>query len=258
MYLPLAGLVVLAVMGAYLLLAKAGRRVMIPSGVVALSLVVFALAATTARRNHDYASGIVLLQTAVDRWPHGRARFNLATVLKERGRHDEAMAQLRIAVTDNPHAQYVLGSELYDRGQFDDAIAELRAFIDRVGSNPAWTYGNVAARNLVALSLAQQGKFGKAIEEFHVALVIDPHNPELHGNLGFLLLQQKNFAGARQQYEEYLTTRAGSAFVLTSLGVALQELGRRDEAKERFRQALVVDPNDAEARRRLDQASRPQ
>jgi Flp pilus assembly protein TadD len=160
-------------------------------------------------------------------------------------------------VTDNPDAQYVLGSELYDRGQFDDAIAELHAFIARVGNDPASTYRTVAARNLVALSLAQQGKLAEAVEEFHVALRMDPRNPDLHGNLGFLLLQQNNFAGARQQYEEYLTVRAGNAFVLTSLGVALQKLGRIDDAKERFRQALVIDPNDVEARRRLDGASRP-
>jgi hypothetical protein len=115
MYLPLAGLVVLAVIGVYQLLAQAGRRAVVPSALVTLHLVVIALAFATARRNHDYASGVSLLQTAVDRWPHGRARFNLATVLKEEGRSDEAMAQLRAAVTDNPQAQYVLGSELYDR-----------------------------------------------------------------------------------------------------------------------------------------------
>jgi Flp pilus assembly protein TadD len=258
MYLPLAGLVVLAVIGAYELLAKAGRRVMIPSAIVALSLVVFALAGATARRNHDYASGVALLQTAVDRWPHGRARFNLATVLKEQGRNDEGMAQLRAAVTDNPDAQYVLGSELYDRGQFDDAIAELHAFIGRVGPNPASTYRTVAARNLVALSLAHQGKLAEAVEEFHLALQMDPRNPDLHGNLGFLLLQQNNFAGARQQYEDYLSVRVGTPFVLTSLGVALQKLGRVDDAKERFRQALAIDPNDVNARSRLAQASRPQ
>jgi len=258
MYLPLAGLVALAVIGGYQLLAKAGRRALVPCAIGALSLVVFALAGATARRNHDYASGVALLQTAVDRWPHGRARFNLATVLKGHGRNDEAMSQLRAAVTDNPDAQYVLGSELYDRGQFDEAIAELQAFIGRIGPNPASMYPTVAARNLVALSLAQQGKVAEAVEEFHVALRMDPRNPDLHGNLGFLLLRQNNFAGARQQYEEYLTERGGSAFVLTSLGVALQKLGRIDEAKERFRQALVIDPNDVEARRRLDGASRPQ
>jgi len=79
----------------------------------------------------------------------------------------------------------------------------------------------------------------------------------LHGNLAFILLQQNNFEGARQHDEEYLKGHAGSAFALTNLGMALQELGRLDEAKERFRQALAIDLNYLEARIRLDRASRP-
>lgn len=257
MYLPLAGVVVLAVMGACLLLEKVGRRARVPIAIVALSLVVVALGYATAQRNHDYASGVSLLQTSVDRWPHGRAHFNLAVVLKEQGRVDEAMAHLRAAVTDNPQAQFALGSELYDRGQFDHAIKELRGVIGRIGRSPASTNQSVLARNLIALSLAQQRKLAQAVEEFQVALQVDPGNPGLHGNLAFILLQQNNFEGARQHYEEYLTGHAGSAFVLTNLGIALQELGHIDEAKERFRQALVIDPNHVEARSRLDRASPP-
>jgi Flp pilus assembly protein TadD len=45
--------------------------------------------------------------------------------------------------------------------------------------------------------------------------------------------------------------------VLTNLGMALLELGRRDEAQERFRQALAIDPNYVDARSRLDAAGRP-
>jgi Tfp pilus assembly protein PilF len=265
MYLPLAGVVVLAVIGAYLASEKLwervgkaiGPRARVLGAIAATSLVVVALASATAQRNRDYASSVTLLQTTVDRWPHGRAHFNLAAVLKEQGKVDEAIAHLRAAVPDNPQAQYVLGSELYDRGQFDDAIKELRGFIDRIGRYPGSTYQSVVARNLLGLSLAQQRKLPQAVDEFQAALRMDRGNAGLHGNLAFILLQQNDFEGARQHYEAYLTGRAGSAFVLTNLGMALQELGRIDEAKERFRQALVVDPSYTEARIRLDRASRP-
>jgi protein O-mannosyl-transferase len=264
MYLPLAGVVVLAVIGAYLGLEKIWEKVgekvaprdKVLGAVAVLSLVVISLAYATMRRNHDYASSVALLQTTVDRWPHGRAHFNLAAVLKEQGKIDEAIAHLRVAVTDDPQAQYVLGSELYDRGQFDEAIKELRGFIDRIGRNPASTYESVVARNLLALSLAQQRKLPQAVDEFQIALQLDPGNAGLHGNLAFILLQQNDFEGARQHYEEYLKSHAGSAFVLTNLGMALQELGRIEEAKERFRQALAVDPNSVEARLGLDRAGR--
>ena len=253
MYLPLAAIVVLVVSAAYQLVEKRRRGAAIPAAIVSLSVVVVALAYTTVQRNHDYASAVSLLQTSVDRWPHGRARFNLAAVLKQQGKADEAIAQLRAAVADNPRAQYVLGSDLYDRGQFDDAINELRAFITRVAGNAASRYDTIAARNLIGLCLAQQRKLTEAVEEFQLALQLDPENAGLHGNLAFILLQDKNFEGARQHYEDYVRGHGGNAFVLTNLGVALQELGQFDQARERFRQALAIDRNYAEARSRLEQ-----
>ena len=108
------------------------------------------------------------------------------------------------------------------------------------------------AANLIALSLARQGNLPQAVGEFQAALQLDPDNPALHGNLALILQQQKNFEGARQHYEAYLARQKGSAFVLTNLGMVLQELGRVDEAEARFRQALALDPNDIDARRRLD------
>ena len=132
---------------------------------------------------------------------------------------------------DNPQAQYVLGSDLYDSGRFDDAIRELQGFIERISGYPGSTYQSVVARNLLALSLAQQGKRSQAVDEFRAALRMDPGNAGLHGNLAFILLQQNDFEGARQHYETYLTGQAGSPFVLTNLGIALQELGRSAEAK---------------------------
>jgi Flp pilus assembly protein TadD len=261
MYLPLAGVVVLAVIGGYLALERVADRVAsrarVLGAVAALSLVIVSLAWATMLRNRDYTSSVSLLQTSVDRWPHGRAHFNLAAVLKEQGKADEAIAHLRAGVIDDPQAQYVLGSELYDRGQFDEAIRELRGFIDRISRNPASTYESVVARNLLALSLAQQGKLPQAVDEFRIALQMDPANAGLHGNLAFILLQQNDFEGVRQHYEAYLTGQVGNAFVLTNLGIALQALGRVDEAKDRFRQALAIDPNYVEARTGLDRASRP-
>ena len=258
MYLPLAGAVVLAVIAAYRLLERIEPRAAHRVAFVTTVLVVGAFAYATVRRNHEYAVPVQSMQGSVDRWPHGRARFNLAAVLKAQGRVDDAIAQLRTAVNDNPRAQYVLGSELYDRGQFDDAIKGLRGFIDRFGQsrNAAATYEIIAARNLIALSLAQQRRLPEAVEEFQAALQLDPENAGLHGNLAFVLMQQHDFEGARSHYEAHLKNGKAMAFALTNLGIALQELGRLDDAT-RFRQAFAIDPNYREARSRLDRATHP-
>lgn len=240
MYLPLAALVVFGVMA----LRPLRRRVFY--GLVAL--IAIALAVGTIKRNNDYASGVALLQTSVDRWPQGRARFNLAVVLKAEGRFHEAEAQLRAAVVDNPQAQYVLASGLYARGEFVAAFNELRAFLAR---NPPNQTDVSKARNLLALCLAEQGRRAAAIDELQRALTMDPNNPDLHGNLAVISLQERRFESARRHYEAYLSLRPATTFVLTGLGTALRELGRRDEARARFREALALDPNDAEARAKL-------
>lgn len=248
MYLPLIGLVVVSVIGAFLLPGKIPRTLRKPLGAAAAALLVVALAAGTVRRNREYSTNVSLLQTTVDRWPQARARFNLAVALKNEGRHDEAIAQLRMAVADNPEAQYVLGSELYDRGQFAEAEQELRGFLARKGTSK---YNTMAGRNLLGLTLAQQGRLPQAVEEFQRALEMDPASPDLHGNLAFILLQQKNFELARQHFEDSLKARPANPFVLTSLGMALEGLGQPEQAANRYREALAINPNDTGARNRL-------
>jgi len=251
MYLPLAALVVLTVIAADRLCAVAGRR-RVAVAVTAAVVIVVALALATARRNHEYAFATSLLQTSVDRRPHGRAHLVLAGALLDEGRNNEAMAHMRAAIPDYPRALLVLGSALYNRGQFDDAITELRAFIARVDGRPEWVPLSVTARTLTALSRVRQGKLPQAVEEFQSALQLDAEDPEVHANLALVLLLQSDFEGARQHYEKFLERRQGSAVVLTNLGVALQKLGHPDEAKARFRQALTIDPNYRDARRGLD------
>ncbi len=239
MYLPLAGLVVAAVLGVYRWTRTSHIAPYLLAGLVA------ALAFGTAQRNRDYASKAALLQTSVDRWPHGRAHYNLALAMKAQGRVDETIAHLRSAVAEIPQAQFALGSELYARREFDAAITALQTYVSLPDLNPADV---VNARNLLALSFAQQGQLPRAVDALQQALQQDPGNPELHGNLGFVLLQQRNFAEARQHYEASLAARPGNAFVLGHLGVALAALGDRAGARARFREALALDPTETSAR----------
>jgi Flp pilus assembly protein TadD len=250
MYLPLAGIIVAAVASAYWFAAKTQIPRLRSIAAVATSVIVVWLGVVTVQRNREYASSSVVLETSVARWPHGRARFNLAHVLRTEGRRAEAITQLRAAVPDNPQAQYALASDLYDRGEFAEAIQHARSFTLRKGVSAPDV---VTARNLVALALAQQGHLDSAVAELQAALSNDPENPDLHGNLAFLLLQQRKFERAREHYEAYLARRQGNAVVLTGLGNALGGLGRSSDAMKAYREALAFDPRYTEARARLEQ-----
>ncbi len=212
MYLPLATLVV-----AVVLAAGAGigwlfrhtsphargllaRRV---GGAIAV-IVVAALAARTVERNRDYASGLTLWQSVVNTKPQGRARFAFANELIEAGRHDDAMAQLRLAVADFPDANAGLGTELLIQGKLDEGIQVLQAFVD---AHP--TLANRApARALLAkahLALAQKAlaehDAGRAALEARQSIAFETANAEAHNVLGAALAATGDLAGGIAEFK---------------------------------------------------------
>jgi tetratricopeptide (TPR) repeat protein/capsular polysaccharide biosynthesis protein len=66
---------------------------------------------------------------------------------------------------------------------------------------------------------------------------------ELHYNLGHVLHQQGNLAGAAASYRQSLALKPDYASAHHSLGVALDEQGQHWEAVERYQQAIALQPN---------------
>ena len=197
MYLPLAALIVLAVMAAYRIgclacgaspvgLARAGLRAGSPSrlrdgvpwpapqALTAVAvLVCLLLAAGTIARNREYASALSIARTIVDRWPSGRGRFLLGTELLTAGQREAGMAQLRLSAGDYPGARYALGTEYLSEGRMDAAIGELDTFI---GALPR--HANVApARDMLGRAFAAQGRFDLATDQLERLLRDYPGYP---------------------------------------------------------------------------------
>lgn len=129
MYLPMMGIAVLAVLGAIALWRRYTGTKHDRAGVVVAACACGVFALLTSQRNAEYASPLTMWQTVVDRWPHGRARYNLSLALKDAGRDEESLAMLRASTADYPDARSILGFRLLDRGKVDEGIAELRAFL---------------------------------------------------------------------------------------------------------------------------------
>src|SRR5215472_4657957 len=107
MYLPLAGLIGLGVVGGYALWRRAWRglpeRLQVGSLLVLLAVGVTALGARTVARNEEYRSEVSIWQTVVERWPiNPRAYHTLGISLADAGRTSEAIAQYEAALRLKP------------------------------------------------------------------------------------------------------------------------------------------------------------
>jgi len=204
MYLPLAALAVLVVVLAARAVDRRRSTTAWRAAAAAVAVAVAALAIRTVDRNRDYASPLALWQSVVDRRPHGRARMGLANQLMEAGRHDDAIAQFRLAVADNPDARAGLGTELLVQGQLEEGISVLEAFVRAGPSLPNRAPARVLlaqGHRAIAERALSQRNAALAEEEARKSVELDGTNADAHNILGAALASQGNLAAAIPEFQ---------------------------------------------------------
>jgi protein O-mannosyl-transferase len=259
MYLPLAGLVILAITSGHVLMNRQwpdthrGKSGRFPQ---AAELIVVALcvtlAARTLHRNAEYVSSVALWRTALESWPSAVAHRNLATALKIAGQPEEAVDHLRQTIGDHPEARYILGVELFELSRFDEAIRELEQFIR---SSPR-DANIMTARQLVGRAFAARGMPAEAAEQFGRILEVEPTNASAQIGIADALLTQERYQEAVPAYRRYLAGQPDAVGALTNLGIALIATNDIDGALEVFRRAVELEPQNAAARENLANALR--
>jgi tetratricopeptide (TPR) repeat protein len=196
MYLPLAALVVLAVVGGTrvwgLLAPRLSASARDPQ--LAATAAVFVLAASTAalgaetvRRNREYESELLLAQLTVDRYPTPVGHHVLGEALLAAGRRDAGIAHLRQALPGAPRAHLPLGVELFKEGKLEEAIAELQAFIKE---QPNLLHV-IRAHEYLGRTFARQERWPEAIAQFEQILRLSPGNPAAELLLGEVSFSQQ-------------------------------------------------------------------
>jgi Flp pilus assembly protein TadD len=159
----------------------------------------------TIQRNAEYQSAVDIWQTVVERRPHGRAHANLAVALRDAGRVDDAIAQLRLAAPDNPEAKHALGSALLERGDPAEAVAHLDEFVRTRPGDPeiesARTELAQARRQLIVIRLKEE-RFKEAEAEARSLVSSDPDDAEAHNLLGVSLASQDRLDEAAREFAE--------------------------------------------------------
>ena len=246
MYLALAPVVVLAVLGIYQSIGRAALPMCL--------VVAAALGLATFRRNEAYRSDEAIWRDTVEKLPgNDRARSNLGNALDDEGRTAEAMAQYQEVLRlkpdlAEPHSN--LGNLLMKiPGRVDEAVAQ---YDEAVRLKPDY---EPAHKNL-ANALDSLGRTADAAAQSEAALRLRPGDAQAHSNLGSELA---NLPGrlddAIAHCEMAIRLNPELAEAHSNLGNALTKVpGRLNEAIAECSEAVRLSPLDAKAHNNLGNA----
>ena len=248
MYVPLAAIVPLLIVGGYVVLQQAWRYVLRrvgresigrgPIAVFSVATIVLAIGFgyLSSHRLVAYRDELSLWQDAVVHQPHDpMVRVNLGTLLAEAGQLPEAILHLEEAVRldpDSHRAHYNLARALEDSARPQDAIEHYRATLRLQPDDPASHY------NLARL-LEKEGHTRQAMEHYRQAIAAQPDFATAHTNLGILLLSAGRTEEAITHFEAALREEQ-VLFNYTNLVVAYSLANRVDEAIPLAEKALEL------------------
>lgn len=135
----------------------------------------------------------------------------------------------------SPNTHNNLGDVYGRRGDHVLAAQEFQTAI-RIKPNYADAHHNLgnAYRSL--------GRIDDAIAQYQQALVYNPTLWQSHQNIAALLYEKKDLTGALEQIKAATVASPNNAALYTSLGVIFVALDDKENAKQAFEKALVIDP----------------
>ncbi len=241
MYLPLAALLPLVGVAAWVLVARAvPSRARTSVAGCALAVVSGLLGVFTLERNAEYHRESGIWQTVWERYPHPRALYHLGLALEREGRRADAVRHYRDAVPRFPEAHYFLAVELEEDGRHDEAIAEAREYLAFMRDD------TVAERvyELLGRSLLAEGRADEAADVYREVLASHPRHAVSARGLADAYREGERFEQAVAAYQAYLTIEPADASAYSGMGIAYVALARGDDAVRAFGRAADLAPND--------------
>ncbi len=220
MYLSLAGLIVVTVIGGYLLITRwcatakkqSGNRLAI--GIAAVVIVILTI--TTLNRNEDYNTTVSIWNSATQATPH------------------------------NPRTWSNLGEALAAQNNLARAVAQYEKALDL---DPDFLEAHVNLGD----ALTTLARYEEAIDHCRQAIGINPYSAQAYNNWGAALYRKNDLDGSVAQYRKALEIDRDHAEANFNMGTSLLKMGNLQQAAEHFRRVLRAQPDDAETQRILRQ-----
>lgn len=184
--------------------------------------------ADTLARTGRATEALPLVERALQLQPsYAQAANTRGVALMKLGRTAEGVRAFQQAIALQPRlaeAHYNLGLAEAERGNFTTAIPHFAKTIqlrpDHAGAELNW-----------GLALALSGGLAEARPHLERALGLDRHSAALRQTYGRVLLQAREYDAAVQQFRAALQLEPALPGVHRDLALALQQLGRLDEAR---------------------------
>jgi len=177
---------------------------------------------------------------------YAEAHNNLGLVLQIQEKRPEALACFRRAVALKPCYAKAHFHLAYLLQAMGQTAEAIAAYRQALDCNPNYT----AAWHNLAHLLAAQGQYAEAVPCYEQVLQRQP-DPETHHSLGWALQELGRMDEAIAQYCRALDLAPTMLVAYKSLGAVLKSLGRFTEAKATCQRVLELEPDDAETHSNL-------
>ncbi len=246
-YVPMLGFVIALVWSAHELAQR--WRIPAPVLVLGMTTAVGACVVLTRIQIAYWQDSETLFRHALAVTTHNAvAHGNLAAALVEKGKKEEAIGELDVALQIDPDSsvsQLSLGNLLDSVGRTGEAVPHLLA---ATHLEPDWPQ---AAFSLAG-ALDRQGRTEESIAAYQRTLELKPDFIDARLKLGMIYVGLHRYDEALNQFQELLRLRPGSADACINVGGVLFAQRRLNEALPYYEKALQLEPGRADASRNLE------
>ncbi|MEA1928147.1 MAG: tetratricopeptide repeat protein, partial [Candidatus Auribacterota bacterium] len=207
LYLPLAAVAVLGVVGGYEILRRLFSESSIRqrnSAIILTVIIVAGLGVLTIRRNADYRTAVRMWRDVIRKRPaNPRAYNNLGNLINKQGDYRQALELYQTAVLVDPGypaAYYNLANILAGEGKMEEAAGYYEEALE---ISPE----AVEVHNNLGVTLFNLGRRNEALGHYREAMRIDPADPAGYYNLGVALIKEGRPAAARPFLEKAVELR---------------------------------------------------
>jgi len=169
------------------------------------------------------------------------ARNNYAAILVSENKVDEAMRQYSEMLRYTPKnslAHYNLGALLDQQGKPDEALTHYRAALDYNPSAEAHiTLGN---------ALAKMGKMDEAVEHIIASVRLDPASPQANFSAGMAMMKLQRGNEGIKYFSEAIRLKPDYAEARYNFGNALAMSGQFEQALQQFAETVRLQPKTPE------------